>query len=355
MQTKFSLSEGNPLLNITLGILLLLVAVWVLIIGKAIILPLLMALFLSFILDPIVNLLKKVHIPLAIAVPLTLLLAFVLLYLLGLLVYANVQSFVAQLPVYQARLVQTLNELVAGLEKLAGEQLNSELWKRINWLDTLQRYSIAQNILKSVGTFFTFFAKMVIVIVFIAYLLTGKRNVNDKIRAAFQPARAERFIQMIESIVGQVQKYLGAKTIASMFTGAVSLVIFWIFGIDFAVFWALIIFLFNFVPTIGSIIASLLPVLFSLLQTGSLPVAFWLAICLLILQLGTGNIIEPRIMGRSLNLSPMIVILSLIFWGYIWGVAGMILAVPIMATVTIVCENFPALRFVAVFLRGKIS
>ncbi len=353
MNTKTAFSENRHLLNITLGIVLLFMAVWVLIIGRTIILPLLLAVFLSFILDPIVCFLTRIKVPLGIAVMLTLLFAVVILYLLGLVVYANVQSFVEQFPLYQERLLSSVHAITQKLELWLGGPLKIKIWNEIDWLDTFQRYSIAEGLLSSVGTFLTFLAKMLIVIVFIAYLLTGKRNVNQKIRTAFKKKESDRIILIIENVTGQVQTYLGAKTISSFITGAVSIIIFYLFGLDFAIFWGFIIFLFNFIPTIGAVVASLLPVLFSLLQIGSLSTAVWLSLSLALLHFATGNILEPKIMGRSLNLSPMIVILSLIFWGYIWGITGMILAVPIMATITIVFENFSSLRFLSVFFRGK--
>ncbi len=353
MENKLPVPKGNQLLNITLGVVLLVIGVWMLIIGKTIILPLMIALFLSFILDPIVGLLHRWKIPLSISVLLTLILASIVLYLLGLLVFSNVQVFVKQFPQYQDRLVANLGDITQKLESWFGEPLNVQIWKKIDWIDTLQRYSIPKGVLASVGTFLTFFLKMLMVIVFLAYLLTGKRNLNKKILLAFQPERADQIISILENVSGQVQKYLGAKTIVSFITGTISIIVFYIFGLDFAIFWGFLIFMFNYIPNIGSIIASLLPVLFSLLQIGSLTVAFWLALIMGIIQFSAGNILEPRLMGRTLNLSPMIVILSLIFWGYIWGVTGLILAVPILATLTIVFENFPSLRFLAVFFRGK--
>jgi len=353
MNKKSFVSDKNHLQNLTFGIVLLFLGVWVLIIGKTIILPFMIAIFLTFILDPVVSLLQRLKIPLGISVMLTLILAFIILYLFGLLVYANVQSFVGQFPVYQDKLLTTLSAFSQKVEIWLGEPLNIQMVKDINWIETLQRYSVAQGLLSSLGTFVTFIFKMLIVIIFIAYMLTGRRGINQKIKTAFQPEQSQRILLILDNVVGQVQKYLGAKTISSFITGVISIIIFYFFGLDFAIFWGFIIFIFNYIPNIGSIVASLLPVLFSLLQIGSLSTAIWLTFSMGILQFTVGNILEPRIMGRTLNLSPMIVILSLIFWGYIWGVAGMILAVPILATITIVFENFESLRFLSVFFRGK--
>lgn len=354
-EDKGFLGSDLNLLNITLGIILFILAVWILIIGKTIIVPFMVAVFLTFILEPIVALLTRLKIPHALAVLMTLLIVFVLLYLLGMLVYANVQLFVKQFPAYQGRMISWLKDVNHQIEILFGQPLNLRLWKQINWLDTLQRFSIAQGVLNSLGTFVTFLIKVIIVIIFIAYLLIGKRNLAYKIRVAFPDHRASRIILIVENVTTQVQKYLGAKTLASIVLGLVSIVVFYAFGLDFAIFWGFIIFLFNFIPNIGAIIASLLPVVFSLLQFGSLSLAFWLLLVISLLQMAMGNIVEPRLMGRSLNLSPLMVILSLIFWGYIWGIAGMILAIPILGTLTIVFENLEPLKFISVFFRGKVE
>ncbi len=346
-------SSSNKLLNMALGIILVVILVWILIIGKTIILPFMIALFLSLILEPVVNLLTRLKLPMGLAVFLTLIFAFIVLYLLGLLVYSNVQTFVGQFPVYEERLRDWIVDINKSLEGYLGEPLNIKMWKRIDWVNTLQNYSIARGVLSSVGTFVTFIFKMLLVIIFIAYLLMGKRNVSKKISRAFPGKQAEMFISIMNNVTLQVQRYLGTKTIISFFTGAVSIIIFISFGLDFAFFWGFIIFLFNFIPNIGSIMATMLPVLFSILQFGHISTGLWILLSVTILQIFMGNVIEPKLMGMSLNLSPIIVIMALIFWGYIWGIAGMILAVPILGTVTIICENVESLKFISVFLRGK--
>ncbi len=340
-------------IQVFLGMIVIFLMVWILIIGKTIILPFMIALFLSFILDPIVSFLTRWKIPLSVAVLITLLFSSVILYLLGLLVYANAEMFVGQFPTYQVRMMESLNKLGTTFESWFGTPLDIAVWKDFDWLGTFRNYSIAKTVVESLGTFVTFVLKMLIVVILIAYFLTGKRNLNKKIFVAFPDKRAKQVVGIIDNITHQIQKYLGAKTLISLLTGVISIVIFYIFGLDFAVFWGFIIFLFNFIPNIGSTAASVLPVLFSLLQFGSLGGAFWLGVSLVILQLSMGNIIEPRLMGYSLNLSPLIVILSLVFWGYIWGVAGMILAVPILGTMAIIFENIKSLNFLSVFIRGK--
>jgi predicted PurR-regulated permease PerM len=146
--------------------------------------------------------------------------------------------------------------------------------------------------------------------------------------------------------------YLNTKSLVSLITAVLSLIVFKIFGLDFAIIWAFLIFVFNFIPNFGSIVASILPITIALIQFDSILNVLWLGILIMGIQFAIGNILEPRLMGRSLNLSPLMVILSLIFWGWIWGIAGMLLAVPILGTITIIFENIDSLKFISVFLRG---
>lgn len=353
---KFSfLSSENKLLNVFIGIIMLFLFVWLLVVGRSIILPLMIAIFLTFILEPMVTFLRKLKIPMAVAVLLTLTFAFIILYLMGALVYANVQIFVGQFPIYQVRLLKSVSRFTELFEKWFGEPLNIEIFKRINWVETLRQFSIAQFVLGSVGSFVTFFVKMLMVIIFIAYFLPGMQHIEEKIEYAFPARQSKRILRIFRNVIRQVQTYLGAKTLGSVIIGIVGIIIFYTFGLDFAFFWGFLLFIFNYIPTIGPVVASFFPVLFSLLQFGSVSIAFWLAVSLAILQTAMGNYVEPKLMGRSMNLSPIMVILSLIFWGYIWGAAGMILAIPILGTISIIFENFESLKFVSVFLRGGVK
>lgn len=330
--------------------------VWILVIGRTIILPFMIAIFMTFILDPVVEILLRLKAPRSLAVFFTMVIAFLFIYLFGLLVYSNIQEFVVQFPSYEDRLANLLYSSIASVENFIGKDISPDLLKNlnINWLDALQGMSLASNIVSGVGSFFSFFLRVLLMIVFMAYMLAGKPKFKRKLCAAFPETQAVSMEQMIDAATEKIQKYLGAKTLVSFITAFIALIIFWSFGLDFAFFWAFIIFVFNFIPNIGSIIASFLPILFSILQFGSFVPAFWLLFALGILQFLMGNILEPRIMGYSLDLSPIMVILSLIFWGYIWGVAGMLLSVPILATVAICTERIDSLRFVSIFLKGKI-
>jgi len=348
-----STQKSARLTNIFLGILVSALILGLLILGRPILLPVFLALFLTLVLDPPVSFLHRHKFPLWLSVLLTLIFVFSFLYLLGWMLYASVQGFVRELPVYQAQFIQSLQGLNESLIRLFGDRINLSDLKNIDWLSTLGDFSLAGKIFSSLGSFLGFIFQALMVFLLIAYMLLARQDMNQKISSLFPAGQAEQLTAIIRTVTTQVQKYLNAKTIVSLFTGLSALIVFLTFGLDFAILWAFIVFLLNFIPNIGSIVASILPVLFSLLQFGSLTIALWIMVLMIVVQLVWGNIVEPKMLGSSMNLSPLMVILGLMFWGYIWGIAGMILAVPIIAAATIITENIPALRFISVFLRGS--
>ena len=175
----------------------------------------------------------------------------------------------------------------------------------------------------------------------------------NRIHEAFDFDRAQRLCDMLERITQELQTYLGTKTLISLVTGIIINLLLVFFDIDFAVLWAVLAFMLNFIPSVGSTVAGIPPILIAVLKFDSLMPAVWIAICITLINILLGGFVEPRLMGQRMNLSPLLVILSLLFWGWLWGLTGMALAVPIMATIKIVCENVPKLHFVSVLMGGK--
>jgi predicted PurR-regulated permease PerM len=160
----------------------------------------------------------------------------------------------------------------------------------------------------------------------------------------------------ISSILGniddQVRQYLMTKTLISGATGVLTSLVLWILGVDFALLWGFLAFLLNFIPNIGSVISTLLPFSLSLLQFESLTIPVLVLALLGTIQVSMGNVVEPKVMSFSLNLSALVILISLIFWGWLWGIWGMILAVPFTATLKIVFENIEPLRPISVLMSG---
>jgi predicted PurR-regulated permease PerM len=185
---------------------------------------------------------------------------------------------------------------------------------------------------------------------FLIFILAGRGQIIPKINHAFTEDRASKFCGVIQNIDSQIQKYLAIKTVVSFFTGVFALIVLLLFGVDFAILFGLLTFILNYIPNIGSFIATAFPVFFAIFQFETIWPAVWILVILVVIQQIMGTIVEPRLMGEGLDLSPLVILFFLFFWGWLWGIPGMILAVPIAAIVKIVTSNIPELEFIAIFM-----
>ncbi len=181
---------------------------------------------------------------------------------------------------------------------------------------------------------------------------------DKKLSALFTGKEKEQQLRkLLQKISDDVRKYVTIKLIASLSTGILSYTFLMIIGVDFAAFWALLIFMLNFIPTIGSIIATIFPALITLVQFDTIGPFFLVAGGLTGIQILIGNFLEPKFTGSTLNLSPTIILLNLSLWGVIWGIPGMFLCVPFLVISMIVFSNVPQTRAIAVLLSsdGRID
>jgi AI-2 transport protein TqsA len=332
---------------VLLGILVGIALISVLYLTQNIVLPFLVALFLAYLLDPIIRFLNRLRVPVWLAVCLALLATFVLLALVSTLFYASALSFVKGYPQYEPKLRSLIGAVTSQME------LGPPDWQ----LEDLRRYlastTVATTVLTSLGSFVTILGRLLLVFVFVVFILVGQQRLPRRIRHAFGDEEAERILRVLARITRQVQAYLGAKALISLVTGILVNLLLVALDVDFAILWGTLAFILNFIPYIGSPVAALPPILIAALKFDTLMPAIWITVGITAINVILGGFVEPRLVGQRLNLSPLLVILSLLFWGWLWGIAGMILAVPILATSKIVCENVPSLRFVSLLMSGR--
>lgn len=330
-----------------LGIITAILVAYVLNLGKSILVPLLIALFMAYLIMPITRAFNRFKLPGFISGFLVLLFFFLIFSLFGFAIYQNIQEFVLVSDLYGQR----LDSMISKIDTILLENFNI-VYNPIDILkEILSRINIPALISSGLGSFFSFFSSLVLVFFYLSFILVEKRVLHSKLEKI--GGKNSEFLPIIVRINEQIQKYIALKTIISVATGLAAYIALKIMGVDFAELWAMVTFLLNFIPNIGSIIASILPIIFSLLQFQSFSTASLVAIILISIQTLIGNVIEPRVFGRELNLSPLLVFFSLIVWGSIWGVTGMILSVPIMASISIITWNIPSLRKLSILMREK--
>ena len=207
---------------------------------------------------------------------------------------------------------------------------------------------IAANIGSSVAGIAASFG---MVLVYMTFMFVEQSTFNRKFSAMFPNKRQSKKMRYIlDSIDTNMKKYLFVKTSISAITGVASFIWLQFIGVEFAGIWAFIVFITSYIPTIGAIVACTLPILYSLISAPTLQQPVLTAIGLISMQILFGNIIEPKLTGKTLNLSTLAILINLVFWGMIWGVAGMFFSVPMLVATFIICAQFDSTRPIAVLL-----
>ena len=283
------------------------------------------------------------HLPYWASLALAIITVLIGLSLIAKLVGDNIAEVNAAAPTYQAN----IEALLARATDLAGFDQPPNI---AGVLDQIDLRTVVRRFASAAASFAGSFG---IVLIYVLFLLIEQRGFNKKMRALFpDPARREEMRDLLHRMQEQIQTYVAIKTLTSVLTGAISYIVLLIVGVDFAEFWGFIIFLLNYIPTIGSLLGIVFPALLALVQFPT-PVPFFVVLGALgAVQFVIGNVLEPRLMGSSLNISPLVVILSLALWGSIWGIAGMFLCVPLTVIAMIILSYFERTRPIAILLSG---
>jgi AI-2 transport protein TqsA len=189
-----------------------------------------------------------------------------------------------------------------------------------------------------------FVGEALVVVFYLVFLLLEVRRFPARIQSGFLPEKADRVLAVVGSINHAMTSYLGAKILSSLVTALPVVVILWAFGVSFPGMWGVLTFIGNFIPYVGSLIALVLPVLLAVLELEPPWRPLTVLVLLVLVQFVTNNFIEPRLTARAVDLSPLVVLIALAFWGLCWGAVGLVLAVPLTVMLKIVSENIPLTR-----------
>lgn len=327
-----------------LTLLITLIAVgYVLVIGKSLLVPLIIAIYVLFIVKALSNALSK---------RLTIqsagvchLLAFIILFTFIIapieLVLSSVDQILEIIPVYEQNFFDLLSRIFSSVP------INADNLVR----DVQENVPLTAVITALASGLSSYTSNLFLVLLYILFLASEQHIIMEKIKLLIADTKKRKsFFTILEHINIRITKYLWYKTVVSFATAIASYAIMQLMGLDFAGFWAMVIFLFNFIPSIGSVIATLFPTILAAIQFE----AIWPILAVFFgigcVQFIIGNLIEPRLMGKVLNLSPLTILISLILWGSIWGITGMFVAVPITVSLLIIFSEFNKTRPIAIML-----
>lgn len=346
-------SEQARFATFVLAAILTVLVVWVLIVGQSLILPIFTAIISVYVLSDAAEAMGRL--PLLGRLPsfvrrLLVLVAFVACLVgFGLVISVTVDQLMVKAPSYKDNLAAFAAQVadLVGLDSIPSwEQIRNTVFPELDLRDLL---------LGLLGSVTSLGSGILLVVVYAIFLVAEQGSLAPKLAAAFPRGdRAAQMERLFTDINRRIGDYLVVKTLINIILGAVSYVIMLAMGIDFALFWAVLIALFNYIPFIGTF-AVVFPILLSLAQFGSLTVTLILTALLLLAQLVSDNVLEPKLFSRQLNLSPFVIIAALSFWTALWGLPGAILAIPVTSMIAIVCAAFPATRFVAMLLAERVD
>ena len=281
---------------------------------------------------------------------------------LVLYVIIGTARFLARLPVIGPALPVYLHYGLSTLAILVGLVQRGGLLFGVqsdpSW-ESIRQYVLAQVNLQTLATtslrwVVAILASLSVVGLYVVFLMIERGNVDAKLaRLSPDPVQNARIRQVMTDINGRIGAYLALKTLLSVLLGLATWVILKLFGVELAVFWALVVGLLNYVPYVGTVLGVAFPVLFALLQFGDIRAVLGLAAALSVVQFLNGNLLDPYLMGSSLNMSPFVILVSLTVWSALWGIPGAFLAVPITACIMMILAEFSGSRPIAVLLSQK--
>lgn len=336
----------NRTVSFAAGLILVWIVGYLLIAGRGLLIPFIIAVFVWHLLNTFNVALQRTpfvgpRIPQWLSMIISLTVVAVLVRILIIILANNVNEVIAVSPRYQENLMSIFNSIDA--------RFNIKLMS--NFDQYIQSLSVQRILLNVTGVFTSITSSAVLIALYVVFLFVEQHFFMQKINAIF-PQKGHRLLvnNILSHIIKDTQVYMGLKTIMSLMTAFSSYLVMKWTGLDFAEFWALLIFFLNFIPNIGAIIATLFPALLAFIQFQLWWPFIIITSGLVLIQFIIGNLIEPKFMGKSLNLSPLVILISLGIWGSIWGVLGMFLSVPITVMLMIVFAHFESTKPIAILL-----
>ena len=335
-------------LNFTASAVLVTLVFYLLVVGESLLLPLVIAIALWYLINTLARGFSRVEVagfkfPMPVCLGASLLTFLLLIWALVNFLSASADDVLDVAPIYQENLTRRLESVPFIYFAAFEERSLSELIT--DWIDIP---SYATSIASS---FAGILANGGLILIYLGFLFLEQGHFSNKISALVSnPDREDEAHRIITRIRDDIQKYISIKMFTSSLTGILSFTFLSTVGVDFAAVWGLLIFLLNFIPTVGSIVATIFPALIALAQSDGYTLFVLVLLGIGALQICIGNILEPRLMGSSFNLSPVVILLNLALWNAIWGIPGMFLCVPFLLIVAIVLSHFPQTRPVAIML-----
>lgn len=315
-----------------------------------VVVPVMFAVMLSLVMLPLLRKLnKKFHIPWIVSAIFILIISTFVIVIVGNLLISSLKTIILLYPRYENRFT-AIYQIFAQTFKLPFNETSSlfeNLWNQLGVRNAVQGFALTFS-----SNFISFTKTLMMIMLLILFLVSEMHYTKEKLNAAFPVQKINgRIAHALNNIILDITRFVSIKFIISLLTGLLVGIGTQLLGLDFPIVWGFIAFVLNFIPTFGSIFSGVITILFSIIQFyPDIKIAVLTTILMLGVNMTLGNIIEPKIEGKNLGLSPFFILVSLSIWGGIWGFSGMLLAVPVTVILKIICENISFLHPVAILL-----
>jgi len=351
MKDHFHNFNSGRVIFILVAVITIILFFAVLKVTAAVVLPFTVSVLLALVTNPLVKILMKLRIPRAVSVFLVLMMLLIGLFSMGIVIYTSGRTILTLYPKYEARLSEIYIWMARFFELTYDEHLTffDNVWGQLGVRSRVRVMTLSFS-----NGFLNFLKDAVMVAIFMVFLLFEAVFFKEKLDKAFEGTRVIKIKKISLDIMTQVSRYLSIKFFISAANGIILGVGFKIIGVEFAVVWGVLQFVANFIPNFGSITVGVAATAFSLIQFWPSPgPVLATAIVVLSMNIVLSYFIEPKIMGDNLGLSPLVILFSLLIWGWLWGFVGLIISVPMMVIIKIVCENIPVLEPISIMLGSR--
>lgn len=300
-----------------------------------------LAIFISSIFSSLLKVLQRKHIPKILSYFFIFLIVVLIGLMLAYVINISLKDFLTNLPVYEEKFKALVLDSIYFASTYGLEIDKTKIMETLNFSSF---FGVTTNV---IGGISTFLSKLLLVVIGVAFILAESKSFQTKLKVIFR--NNAKKLEHFNLFSYNIQKYFVVKSFTSFLTGFIIAIMLSFFGVDYPILWGVLAMLFNFVPVVGSIIASFPAILLSLMNL-DLDVTIWVTVLYVIINISISNILEPKLMGRELGLSPLVIFFSLIFWGYILGIVGMFLAVPITMTLKIAFDSNTSTHWLGILM-----
>ncbi len=332
-----------------LAVIVLILITVILRIAESVLIPITLAFFLAALMSPIQNNAAK-HLPRKfqwLGVVLALFVVLMALTLFALVIWMSVSIISGNIDPYVRRMQDVWNSITFWLAARDVPLDPIALDFSMIWAQTIGVIRVG------LSTIIALISGLALILILLFMMLNEESKWEEKSRNAFN-SQSDAWVGTMGAVAFKLRRFLLIQLFVSMISGISQGLFLWLVGVDFALVWGVLTFFLNFIPFLGSLIAAIPPVLIALLDYG-LARGLLVVLGIALLNLLTGSFLTPQLEGYALSMSPLVILISIVYWGWVWGVAGAFLATPILAAIMVICANIPALEPVALLISGVTS